>query len=291
MRRLALLFTFAFAVAATAGEWKEPDDKALHEPEVKDFVAYVKALKKVGGTWHGQTHNCLADIELKAVNEASVDRVEIAWVKPRALVIAKHLVLQRATEKTWKDARERAENRKQDATRKLKEIEKNGPKELAELDETAPRLATIEKRSLDTLIRTIVTRLEVRELEVAAAKPGADKAAVDDKRQKLQAALKKDEESYAKDQVELDRLRQQRNELVTKLTQVGQTDGLKQIAIIADANADLEEIAQAENEKAAGNKLEKVLEPSVPAVKSQLAELEKALAELGSPVFGAFAKK
>src|SRR5581483_6134989 len=87
--------------AALAGDWKEPDDGVVTEKHVLDLIAYFKALKKVGGGWHGQTRWLFADAEQKALNEASVDRLEIEWAKPRVLYLAHHLALDASTAETW----------------------------------------------------------------------------------------------------------------------------------------------------------------------------------------------
>jgi len=62
------------------------------------------------------------------------------------------VALETATDKTWRNAIEKAETRKQDATKKVKEIAKAGPKELQELLDIDPELAKVEKRLYATLV-------------------------------------------------------------------------------------------------------------------------------------------
>src|SRR5581483_3678898 len=99
------------AGAALAGDWNPPEDGVVVERHVDDLIAYFKALKKVGGTWHGQTPYVLSDIEKKALNAASADRLEVEWAKARILYIAHHLALDAATAETWEKAEKKASDK------------------------------------------------------------------------------------------------------------------------------------------------------------------------------------
>src|SRR4051812_22208592 len=113
MKRFALLLTAAFStvfsLAAIAGDdWKPPEDGVVTEQHVKDYLTYLAALRKVGGTWHAQTVHLVSTIEQKGINEAAIPRLELQWVKPRVNLIATHLVLEHAMPELWAAAEKRA---------------------------------------------------------------------------------------------------------------------------------------------------------------------------------------
>jgi hypothetical protein len=282
IRRLALLLVLSLGAVALADDWKTPDDGVIRATHVQDFLAYVKALKKVGGTWHAQTHFCLSEIEGKALNEASTDKAEIQWAKPRILLLARHLLLADVSPQGWENAEKRANEKLATALKKIEDLMKNGPKELGELDKVNVELERVERSYAEHTVATIIDTLRVKEAEVSKANAANVEA--------LTKQRNEDEDTCIEDARKLDNLTRQKADLVDALAKAGATDGMKQLAVAQDARRDQEEVAQAKKDSAAGDKLASVLQPSLAAVKDKLADLEKALAELGSPVFAAASK-
>ncbi|MEZ0228741.1 MAG: hypothetical protein ACAI25_08965 [Planctomycetota bacterium] len=284
------------APVAHAQEWQAPEDGVVKEKHVEDLVTYYKALKKVNGTWHGQTRSSLSDIEKKALNEASVDRLEIEWLKPRVLYIARNLALQAATPEQLEKAEKKSTERLSAIKRKIDDLMKNGPKELGELDEIEAELVRITREEADAFVGAMIVRIKL----TAAQQRASDALAAgdQDKQKKSQAeveVLTTEKNKFEDTTIALarksDKIRQRQLEVTEKLQKVGATDGLKQVALANETRRDLEEIQAAKKEKAANTKVDAVFDPSVAAVKAKLVDLEKALAALGSPFFEAVAPK
>jgi hypothetical protein len=292
-RRLAVLATLALATVAVAGDWKEPEDKALHEREVKDYVVYLQALKKVGGKWHEQTRYVTSDVEKKALNESAVDRDEVHFAAARVHLIARQLVIETAPADTLDKAEKAANEKLAQAQKKMDEIMKSGPKELGELDKVETELARAERASSDFFVATLIAsiKLGAYEKEMAGvAKDPEKRKALQDKIEATTAQKNQVEDSAIEEARKMDTARRERLDLVDKLKSVGATDGLKQIEVAREARRDQEEVAAAKKDKAAAKKLDPALEPSIAVVKAQLQEIEKAFAELGSPLFRAVVK-
>ncbi len=281
---------------ALAQEWQAPEDGVVKEKHVDDLITYYKALKKVGGAWHGQTRSSLSDIEKKALNEASVDRLEIEWLKPRVLYIARHLALETATWDHLDKADKKSAERLSAIKKKMDELMKNGPKEIGELDEIEAELVKVTREEADAFVGALIIRIKMTD----AQRRNSEALSSDDK-EKLKTTgaeietLKAEKTKLEDKTIELarknDKLRQRRLEINEKLQKVGATEGMKQVALANETRRDMEEIQAAKKEKAAGAKVDAVFDPSVAAVKAKLGELVKALAAVGSPFFDAVATK
>ncbi len=259
----------------------------VKEKHGDDLIAYFKALKKVGGTWHGQTRSALSDVEKKALNEGSVDRLEIEWLKPRVLYIARHLALEAASDDTLEKAEKKTTEKIAAARRKMEDLMKNGPKEIGELDDVEADLVKTSREESDEFVAALICRIKMTD---AQKRNGDAMSKGDNETLKktteeldgLKAERKKHEDAAIELARKSDQLRRRQLEITEKLQKVGATDGMKTVAGANEARRDLEEIKGARKEKAAGSKADKVFDPSVAAVKAKLVDLEKALAALGS---------
>lgn len=295
--RFALAFVVAFTSgAALAADWQAPEDGKLTAQHVEDFVTYTKALKKVGGDWYHQTSYVLSDVEKRALNEAALDRLEIDWSKPRILYIARLLAIETATAETWEKAEKRANEKLAAAKKKIDDLTRNGPKEIAELDDVVSQLEKTDRELADEFVEKLILSLKLGEAEkrhdaAAKTKDLEKMGKTSDEIEALRAKKNKVEDHSIELARQSDQLRRRQLEINEKLDKVGAADGKKTVALAAEARRDLEEVEAAKADKAAGKKVDSVLDPSVAAVKAKLGDVERALGELGSPVFGAVAPK
>ncbi len=292
LRKTALVATLAFASLALAADWKEPEDKALHDREVKDYVVYLQALKKVGGKWHEQSRYVSTDVEKKALNEAAIERDEVVFAMTRVQVVARQLVIDAAPADTWEKAEKAASEKLSQAEKKLDEIMKNGPKELGELDKVNVELVRADRARAEIVVSMIVRMIKggLLRKEESETKDAAKLHAIQNKLDDLKAEDMKGLDAQMDEDRKWDAAFRQKGELVQKLQKVGATDGLKQLELAEEARRDLEEVEAAKADKTAGKKLDAALDASVAPVKASLQEIEKAFAELGSPLFRAVAK-
>ncbi|HZU99927.1 MAG TPA: hypothetical protein VFF73_24650 [Planctomycetota bacterium] len=287
--RLALVLVLGLALVARAGDaWKEPENGALTDKLVQDYVSYLETFKKLGGTWHAQTTYLTSDLERKAIGQAGLDRDAILFAKPRVDHIARVLVVKAAKSEVWTAAHKRAEEKLAGAKKKMEDLMKNGPKEIGELDKVNVDLSGLDRSTSKLLVTTIIDRLKkkAKEKEAADAKDAGAKKKAQEDADALEAQLKKETDEFLKSMQKLDGLLNQQLDLREKLEKVGATDGLKAVATAADARRDIEEV-EANQKESDTIQLDPVLKPSVEVVRSKLDAIKKALAELGSPTFAA----
>lgn len=296
-RAVAVVAVLALLSGVASGqEWRAPDDGVVKERHVDDLIAYYKALKKVGGNWYGQTRSALSDVEKKALNESSVDRLEVEWLKPRVIYIARHFALEATPAEAFDKAEKKANEKLAGAKKKIDDLMKNGPKEIGELDDVEAELVTTGREEADAFTAALIVRIKLTD---AKKRYGDAMGAGDNDKMKKTTAevdtLTAEKNKHEDTAIELarknDQLRRRQLEITEKLQKVGATDGMKQVAVANEARRDLEEIHAAKKEKAAGAKSDAIFDPSAPAVKAKLADLERALAALGSPFFEAVAPK
>jgi hypothetical protein len=288
-QRFVLVLVVGLAVVARAGDaWKEPENGALTDKLVQDYVSYLETFKKLGGTWHSQTTYLTSDLERKAIGQAGLDRDAILWTKPRVDHIARVLVVKGAKPETWTAAHKRAEEKLSGAKKKMDDLMKNGPKEIGELDQVSVELSGLDRSTSRLMVTTIIDRLKkkAKEKEAADSKDADAKKKAQADADALDAQLKKEQDEFIESMRKLDGLLNQQLDLREKLEKVGSQDGLKAVATAADARRDMEEI-EADRKESDTIQLDPVLKPSVEVVRGKLEAVKKALAELGSPTFAA----
>jgi hypothetical protein len=284
-RRLVFLATLLLAGPALADGWKKPADGAVHEAEVKDFLAYAAAVKKVGGGV-GDLYFARED----ALKAASGDKDEIAFANYSIVTIARQLVIEATPAATWEKVVKTAEDKLAGARKKLDEVARNGPKELLEIDKTNEE-GMQAKQAADAF--ALVCRAKQAELMTLQDKLGTVKPderakvqqQIDDVLRDMSAAEDKKIEEGRKHDTARRKVFDMRDQLAA-----AKKTGLKELDQVLEARSVLADVAAAKQAKTDGTKLDSHLEPSVAPVKAKLPEIQKALADLGAPVFRAAAK-
>jgi hypothetical protein len=285
-RRLVILATLALTGPVFADGWKKPADDAVHEAEVKDFLAYAAAVKKVGGS-EGALYYARED----ALEAASGDKDEIQFANYSIVTIARQLVIEATPAETWEKAVKTAEEKLAGARKKLDEVERNAPKELLEVDKAyeeafhAKQAADASARECRAKQDEFVAADEKFMKSDRAERPKLLEQVDTARREKNEAEDKKIEQRR-----KFDSARRKAQDMRDELLVAKKTTGLQELEQVVDAHRELDELSAAKNAKTDGTKLDSSLEPSVAPVKAKLPEIQKALADLGAPVFRAAAK-